>query len=332
MSDDPKIKIEVEAEGLKASADIQPGWWGRNNPTKIIKVAQARVIGEKLANGEQLEPHERALVIAAHEKEIKKAIRLAEIIAKAEAFIPDMRRMLGEPQRPQLTSGESGKPATSEDWVDRFFEDAGLVSDEQVQDVYARVAAGEYVRPGSFSRMTLGVLRELDQTTASLFQIACNLNFANGILGEVNLLRPFGLDFDKLSLLDASRLVDFKQNVGVNPSPEPGADRWVVRYGPWRLEGTPDRYHAISLYPLTLAGIELARVVATEPSFDYFKEVVRHLYIRKKSIHWFNENGEERPLSELFPVKTAKERARDATKARRERAEEDRQKHSEGDD
>lgn len=56
------------------------------------------------------------------------------------------------------------------DWFVRFFEDAGNISDEQMQELWAKVLAGEIVHPGTFSLRALDVLRNLSREEAEILQ------------------------------------------------------------------------------------------------------------------------------------------------------------------
>jgi hypothetical protein len=52
------------------------------------------------------------------------------------------------------------------DWFVRFYEEAGNVSDEMMQDLWAKTLAGEVNKPGSFSLRTLDTLKNMSQEEA----------------------------------------------------------------------------------------------------------------------------------------------------------------------
>ena len=60
------------------------------------------------------------------------------------------------------------------DWTARFFNDVQDVSSEEMQQLWARVLAGEVDRPGQFSLRTLDTLRNMSVGEAKLFAEACN--------------------------------------------------------------------------------------------------------------------------------------------------------------
>ena len=61
------------------------------------------------------------------------------------------------------------------DWTARFFNHVQDVSSEEMQLLWAKVLAGEVAKPGTTSLLTLDVLRNLDQSTARLFQRFCSI-------------------------------------------------------------------------------------------------------------------------------------------------------------
>ena len=60
-----------------------------------------------------------------------------------------------------------------DDFLRNFFDKSRLVSDEQMQDVWARILAGEANNPGTFSRKTVNILADMDKSDAELFTRLC---------------------------------------------------------------------------------------------------------------------------------------------------------------
>ena len=128
------------------------------------------------------------------------------------------------------------------DWTARFFNDVQDVSSEDMQQLWAKILAGEIGRPGSSSIKTLGILKNLDPTTARLFQKLCSIcvsirpdgiNFNDaripflGGYSEGNALRDYEFPFGKLNLLSEHGLInpeyntwhDYRASTGLNLSP-----------------------------------------------------------------------------------------------------------------
>ena len=61
------------------------------------------------------------------------------------------------------------------DWTARFFDDVQDVSSEDMQQLWAKILAGEVERPGSTSFRTLRVLKDMNQHVARIFSWFCVL-------------------------------------------------------------------------------------------------------------------------------------------------------------
>ena len=66
------------------------------------------------------------------------------------------------------------------DWTARFFNEVQDVSSEEMQELWARVLAGEVERPGSTSKMTLDILRNMNKEVAEMFKAFCTNSIAVG--------------------------------------------------------------------------------------------------------------------------------------------------------
>jgi hypothetical protein len=60
-----------------------------------------------------------------------------------------------------------------QDWVVRFFNYAQDISDEQMQELWAKILAGEVSQPGSFSPFTLHIVHLLGADDARVFDACC---------------------------------------------------------------------------------------------------------------------------------------------------------------
>lgn len=74
----------------------------------------------------------------------------------------------------QLGDKEVANEEPDHDWTARFFNDVQDVSSNEMQSLWAKVLAGEVERAGSTSIRTLGILKNLHQSTARLFRKFCS--------------------------------------------------------------------------------------------------------------------------------------------------------------
>lgn len=66
-----------------------------------------------------------------------------------------------------------------DDWIANFFDRSRLISDEQIQEVWAKVLAGEANAPGTFSKRTINLLASLDSHDATIFYHLCSFLVAS---------------------------------------------------------------------------------------------------------------------------------------------------------
>lgn len=115
----------------------------------------------------------------------------------------------------ELPDDVSEKPVDP-DWVAQFFESCQDVSNDDMQQLWARILAGEVTTPGSFSRRTMAFVKTIDHKTAGLFTKFCTciwkidnnitpIIFEQDIGGESSLFK-----FTELVLLDSLGLIRFE--------------------------------------------------------------------------------------------------------------------------
>lgn len=71
-----------------------------------------------------------------------------------------------------VTEEEVSNDPLDEDWITRFFDYAEDVSDEDMQNLWSQILAGEVKKPGSFSMRALSILRSISKNEAELFRRA----------------------------------------------------------------------------------------------------------------------------------------------------------------
>jgi len=120
---------------------------------------------------------------------------------------------------PQLA--EHANPGGIEkDWLVDFFDKSRIVSDEEMQNLWSAILAGEANRPGSYSKRTLHLMASLDKKDAVLFTKLCGFVWAIGtptplIFDSQNeIYTNNGIDFSSLKHLDAIGLISFESLSG----------------------------------------------------------------------------------------------------------------------
>ena len=205
----------------------------------------------------------------------------------------------------QLGDNEIANHEPDHDWTARFFNDVQDVSSEEMQALWATVLAGEVKRTGSTSIRTLGILKNLDHATASLFRKFCSacLLFdpddkrnqyaivpSLGGNAASNSLEAYGLHFSALNLLNEHGLIisdynswyDYRLSVELKVADSPHLIRIPFRFQNrhWVLIPTSERNHRkkirLSGVAMTHSGRELSNVVGLETMEEYFQALSSH--------------------------------------------------------
>lgn len=150
---------------------------------------------EELKNS-NLSPLHKAALIYDAKKTIKEYINQNDIVQKA---IP-------------MLYGEDHAQEIEDDWIASYMDKAKLISDEDVQLLWAKILAGEAEKPGSYSLRTLDTLKNISKKEVEIFQKAAKLSVRNGakrfLYANNELLRKYDLSLDELIVLEECGLIN----------------------------------------------------------------------------------------------------------------------------
>lgn len=111
------------------------------------------------------------------------------------------------------------------------------ISNEEMQDLIAKIIAGEYNNPGTYSMSTLQILKSLSKKEIELFEKVCSLLISDGQLpnnlfssndNAKDLMEELKLDFGKLQTLQSLGL--FLSNEMTKNIPNPNKIKYFVVY------------------------------------------------------------------------------------------------------
>ena len=273
MSDDKSISL-VNLGQLSQPADtlikkVSSAVGGIFEPWQIKRVAKAET--------------EASLIKAKAEIEITDLHRRAmHRFVEEEANRQENMEAITEKAIPQLEDG-SDPSKMEDDWVTNFFDKSRTVSDNEMQDLWASVLAGEANSPGSYSRRTVNFLGDLDKRDAELFSALCSFGWFVGAFtplifdNQASIYNEKGLNFNTVSHLDSIGLIQFNNLSGFSRTGL--LKNFMVAYCGEPLNLTmgkeEDNKLSIGKVFLTQVGIELARVCQAprvEGFVDYVKE------------------------------------------------------------
>ena len=176
----------------------------------------------------------------------------------------------------------------------RWILEASNVSDETLQDLWARLLAGELESPGSVSNDTMSIARDLTKERAEEFQTLCSVALCalDGTPAIVvgcgspgaNSLRPYGLSYEVLMRLAHHRLIVNDMTSYLDISIDPSRPKVVAKQQGLTLElrrsddtKRTAAVHRIEGLLFTPAGKELFAVVQKVPNPAYTAAMLKAL-------------------------------------------------------
>lgn len=184
------------------------------------------------------------------------------------------------------------------DWLNRYITLADNVSNKTMQDLWAKILAGELSRPGLYSLKALKVFRDMSITDAKLLAKACSLavkdqskkniriisgsyqqpglfNFLSKDRQQYVNLSHFGLNYaDILSLADNNLI--FQQESESNTMTKGETLNFYYNNMPLTLASKNNNI-ALQFYKFTPIGTELANLITDKPNDKFFAALKQQL-------------------------------------------------------
>ena len=171
---------------------------------------------------------------------------------------------------------DSAAPEKMEkDWISNFFDKARIVSDDDMQVLWAKILAGEANAPGTFSRKTVNVMADLGKDDAEGFAELCRFVMHVGRKTALivydcrdEIYTQNNIDADTLIRLNELDLITDGTSVFLPAltgfSSKVAAIYGDVRYG-LRLPKESDNRLRIGEWSFTRTGRELSTLVESQP-------------------------------------------------------------------
>ena len=249
-------------------------------PHQIKRIAKAEVEAAKIKALGQMELNEleqRALVRFVNE-EAKKQINMEEIIKEA---IPGINH--------------DAKPKDVEnDWISNFFEKSRLISDKEMQLLWANILSGEANKPGTFSKHTVNLMSSLDKNDAMLFKNLCSFAWALGpFIFELDaeIYNKNLINFGSLQHLDSIGLVKFNYISGYKLTLN--SEKVLMKYHEKSLfikfNKTENNKLIVGKVAFTQTGEELSSIVNADPNLEFFEYTISQLKKNNPNIEIIDE-------------------------------------------
>jgi len=180
-----------------------------------------------------------------------------------------------------LVSSEAEPEKVEKDWLAHFFDKSRLVSDVEMQAIWANILSGEANKPGSFARKTVDIVSSLEKADAHLFANLCKFSMELEVFSPVipelgnKIFSKSDINFSTLSHLDDIGLIKFNSITGFT-------FQNVRKYSTVRYAGVdlvmelPDARSDVEIGPcmFTKAGRELASVCEIRPDNGYLDYII----------------------------------------------------------
>lgn len=234
---------------------------------RVVEKAKAEALAEgKLIEAENLDRlNERLLA-----KEVKRQNNIDDVIEVAASHLQSESTVTEE--------------AVNEDWTTRFFDIVQDVSDDEMKKLWGQILAGEVKTPQSYSLRTLELLRNLSKNEADIFVKIARLSLCHnnsyfiykGEEGDISKYNASYSDIAKLVEIGILQSGDFVQRT---ISAKEGDANTALTCCNIIILLTIKAGNKIQIpiYLFTQAGIELLKLVNSEPDMEYIKELANHI-------------------------------------------------------
>ena len=267
----------INASGLAKPADtlvtkISNAIGRHFDPRQKVRLAEAESqadrilrVGAAETDIEIAELKERAAYRFANE-EMTKQINMEEVIGKALPGLDD----------------NANPEAMENDWILNFFDKCRMVSDNEMQQIWAGILAGEGNNPGTFSRRTVNLVVDLDKRDAELFKNLCGFAWMIGSTiqplvfdTQHSIYNQQRIDFSSIIQLETLGLVRDGGAVGFRRINLPKVFQANYYGNPvvLTMPKESDNDLATGKTLLTQAGLELAPICGAKPVKGFFEYV-----------------------------------------------------------
>ena len=145
------------------------GWY--TAPRQEIRMAKAKAEAELIRAKSRAESGNVELDSLIQRAEFRAAVEQVLEQSNLENTIIKALSYLNEDASPQDMDN---------DWIKNHIDKCKHISDDNMQELWAKILAGEANNPGSYSKKTVNILGDLEQTEAQVFTALCNFVWTIG--------------------------------------------------------------------------------------------------------------------------------------------------------
>lgn len=243
-------------------------------PFQIVRVAKAEA---------------KAKVISTRSRIKEKSLeRRAEQRWRAEQCLHQQNMESITKQAIPLLDKKANPKQIENDWISNFFDKCRIISNSDMQQLWARILASEANRAGSFSRKTINMLADIEKSDAEAFNSLCR--FTCTIQGQLwvfvhdlrhEIYEKNGVNLQTLSHLDYLGFLNLDlKGVLIKNLPKQISVAYRNKPVTYRFKKSlhnDDYWISVGFVTLTKAGSQLAPICQTTPVMGFPEYVNDHL-------------------------------------------------------
>lgn len=198
--------------------------------------------------------------------EVKKQLNLDCIVKKAIEFIEENETVKKEP--------------VDSDWMSKFINEAQEISNEEMQNLWAKILSDEVANPNSYSLRALAVLKNMNKSDAELFTKFIKLSFNNYdgryILSDRSLYEKHGLTFSDITLLEEIGVLSRNIVRYIDPG-----DNKILAENGWliNIHNKTQNRRSLGIYDTTNTGLELSRLIEKTHNDEYVNDFIQSVKV-----------------------------------------------------
>lgn len=272
-------------------------------PTHIKRMAKAKqeeikLIGEALADNISLPSKYEDGKIMIDTTEVEELIKRTSnrVLYKELRKQQNIESVIAETYNLLEHEEHVTQDAVNQDWLYKFFDDVGEISDEYMQNIWSQILAGEIKAPNTYTFRTLNTLKNITKNEAILFNelMPFLIFYFNDpfIYNSPELLKKYGMYYEKLLKLEDCGLINLNGFLTINL--EDGA---LFNYKTLCIfEGKLKIY----IYALTESGKQISNLIKNNIDFnnEYFLEFCKEMKNKNTNVKFkaheikkIDENG-----------------------------------------
>lgn len=244
-------------------------------PTHVKKMADAKAyeiktIGQALQNNTNIPIEYTEGNVSANTKDFDDLVKRAQSRMAYQELIKQQNIESVTDKAYDLLSEETecSEEPVDKDWMIRFFNSVEDISDDDMQNLWAKILAGEVKQPKSFSLRTLETLKNLSKDEALLFEKICKLKITTKTDAYFPNYQEYwkqnGVNFNDLLLLTECGLISVQSDI---VSEEVVSNKRIMNLTENRNiqimvmnKNKHDKVLRIKIFPFTKIGIEISKL------------------------------------------------------------------------